>query len=156
MPRPSTGNAYAGILPPWDLGAGTGPALPGAFTLIAPYLAHCGYAAVGGHRLLTRYGRYVLLTPHRVARAIIVGMTGMRWLRFLALNAAGAALWAGVWTTAGDVAGRHTGTIYPIITRYGICELAAVALVAAVLLVRLGVRRLGVRGLFVRRCHCDR
>jgi len=103
----------------------TGPALPGTLAVIAPYLAHYGYAAVGGlllvedfgipvpgetvmiaaavyagagrmnivavaviafaaavigdsigwvigrhgsHRLLARYGRYVLLTPHRLAR----------------------------------------------------------------------------------------
>jgi membrane protein DedA with SNARE-associated domain len=211
----------------------TGPALPGALAVIAPYLAHYGYAAVGGlllvedfgipvpgetvliaaavyagagrmnivavaivafaaavigdsvgwligrhggRRLLTRYGRYVLLTPHRVARAenfftrhgnkivpvarffdglrqangIIAGMTGMRWLKFLVLNAVGAALWVGVWTTVGDVAGRHISTIYPMITRYGTYELAALAVVAAVLLVRFGVRRRLGRG-----CHAD-
>jgi len=77
-------------------------------------------------------------------------MTGMPWPKFLALNAVGAALWVGVWTAVGDLAGSHIATLYPWITRYGTYELAAVAIVAAVLLVRLGVRRLFVRG-----CRCD-
>jgi hypothetical protein len=38
-----------------------------------------------------------------------------------------------------------------MVTRYGTYELAAIALMAALLLVRLGVRRRLVRG-----CHCDR
>jgi membrane protein DedA with SNARE-associated domain len=78
-------------------------------------------------------------------------MTGMPWPKFLVLTAMGAALWVGVWTTADDVARRRTGTIYPIITRYGTYELAALALMAALLLMRLGVRRRFVRG-----CHRDR
>lgn len=122
----------------------------------------------GGHRLLARFGRYVLLPPHRVARAeefftrhggtivpvarffgglrqangIIAGMVGMPWLRFLALNALGAAIWVGAWTAAGDLAGHHLATLYPVITRYGIYELAALAVLAAVLLGRIAVRRL--------------
>jgi membrane protein DedA with SNARE-associated domain len=74
----------------------------------------------------------------------------MPWPKFLVLTVVGAALWVGVWTTADDVTGPHTGTIYPIITRYGTYELGAIAFVAAVLLVRLGARRLFLRG-----CHCD-
>ncbi len=85
------------------------------------------------------------------ANGIIVGMTGMPWPKFLLLAEVDAALWVGVWTTADDVAGRHTGTIYPIITRYGTYELAAAALVATVLLVRLSARRLFM---FMRGCHC--
>ena len=98
MPRPSTGNAYAGILPPLDLGAGG----------------------------------------------------GMPWPKFLVLTAVSAALWVGARMAADDVTGRHTGTIHPMITRYGTHELAAVALVAALLLMRLGARRRFVRG-----CHRD-
>ena len=82
----------------------------------------------GSHGLLARFGQYVLLPPHRVARAetffarhggkivpfarfvgvlrqangLIAGMTGMRFPRFLILNAIGAALWVGVWTTVGQ------------------------------------------------------
>ena len=129
----------------------------------------------GGHRLLARYGRYVLLTPPRVARAeeffarhgnkivpvarffdglrqangIIAGMSGMPWPRFLALNALGAALWVGAWTTAGDLAGHHIGTLYSVITRYGAYELAALGALAVALCVRFAVRRLLVR----RRCN---
>ena len=58
MPRPSTGNAYAGILPPLDLGAGgfRGPVLPRAFAMIAPYLARDGYPAAGGLLLVEAPG----------------------------------------------------------------------------------------------------
>lgn len=122
----------------------------------------------GGHRLVARFGRYVLLTPARMARAeeffarhgtkivpvarfvdglrqangIIAGMAGMAWPRFLMLNALGAALWVGAWTTAGDLAGRHIGTLYTVITRYGTYELAALALAAAALGARVAVHRL--------------
>jgi membrane protein DedA with SNARE-associated domain len=129
----------------------------------------------GGHRLLARYGRYVLLTPPRVARAeeffarhgnkivpvarffdglrqangIIAGMAGMPFPRFLILNTLGAALWVGTWTTVGDLAGRHIGTLYSVIVRYGTYELLALAVLAAALLVRFAVRRRLLR----RRCH---
>jgi membrane protein DedA with SNARE-associated domain len=121
----------------------------------------------GGHRLLARFGRYVLLPPHRVARAeaffarhggkivpvarfvdvlrqadgIIAGLTGMRFPRFLALNAIGATLWVGTWTTAGYLAGHHITTLYPAITRLERYELAVLGLVGAALLARAVVRR---------------
>jgi membrane protein DedA with SNARE-associated domain len=128
----------------------------------------------GGHRLLARYGRYVLLTPPRVARAeeffarhgnkivpvarffdglrqangIIAGMAGMPFPRFLILNTLGAALWVGTWATVGDLAGRHISTLYSVIVRYGTYELLALAVVALALLVRFAVRRRLLR----RRC----
>jgi membrane protein DedA with SNARE-associated domain len=121
----------------------------------------------GGRRLLARFGRYVLLPPHRVAQAekifarhggkivplarfvgvlrqangLIAGMTGMRFPRFLTLNAIGAALWVGVWTTVGDLAGHHISTLYPPITRFGRYELIALALLVLALLGRMAVRR---------------
>src|ERR1700761_8704192 len=120
----------------------------------------------GGRRLLARFGRYVLLTPSRVARAerffarhggkivpvarfvdglrqangIIAGMTRMPFRRFLILNAIGAALWAGVWTAAGGLAGRHPATLYPLAGRFGGYELAALAGLVAVLTARIAVR----------------
>ncbi len=129
-----------------------------------------GYAVgrFGGHRLIARWGRYVLLTPPRVAKVegffarhggkvvavarfieglrqangIIAGLTGMPWARFLAFNTLGAALWVGVWVTVGDLAGRHIGTLYPEITRYELSFLAVAAiLVAAVVVHRLRHRR---------------
>jgi membrane protein DedA with SNARE-associated domain len=84
-----------------------------------------GYAIghFGGRPLLQRYGNYVKLTPARleyleglfsrhgakivvVARFVVLlrqlnglvaGSMGMHWLHFLAANALGAAIWAGVW-----------------------------------------------------------
>ena len=59
----------------------------------------------------------------------------------MVLNAIGAALWVGVWTTVGDLAGHHITTLYPAITRFGRYELAALALVVLALLARMAVRR---------------
>jgi membrane protein DedA with SNARE-associated domain len=127
-----------------------------------------GYAIghFGGHRLLDRYGRYVLLTPARVEKAeaffnrhggkvvtvarfieglrqasgIIAGLAKMPWRRFLAFNALGAALWVGVWVTLGDLAGQHLDTLYPAIQRYEL-YVAAAAVVAIAVLVARHVRR---------------
>ncbi len=105
-----------------------------------------GYAIgrFGGRTLVLRFGRYVMLTEKRLARAesfftrhggkivivarfieglrqangIIAGITRMPWLRFLAFNALGAALWVGTgprsatWpeTTSRPSTPRPTGT----------------------------------------------
>src|SRR5947209_14681531 len=94
-----------------------------------------GYAIgrFGGHGLVERYGKYVLLTGERLGRAeafferyggrvvtvarfvsglrqlngIIAGTMEMHWLRFLIFNALGAALWVAAWTSLGYVAGDH-------------------------------------------------
>lgn len=121
----------------------------------------------GGQPLVTRYGRYVLLTPHRVetaqrwftrhggkivtaarfieglrqANGIIAGITGMRWIRFLGFNTLGALLWVGVWATVGYTSGSHLGTIYPIASRV----LLAAAGVAIALLVGRAIRRHRIR-----------
>lgn len=112
----------------------------------------------GGRPLVERWGRYVLLTPERVDKAtgfferhggkivtvarfieglrqangIIAGMSGMHWLRFLAFNALGAALWVGLWTTVGGLAGSHIEAIYRTIARYEVyLGIAVAALVVA-------------------------
>lgn len=111
----------------------------------------------GGRRLVDRWGRYVLLTPERMERAtgfferrgariiviarfveglrqangIIAGTTGMRWARFLAFNAVGAALWVAVWTCVGYFAGSHIDTIYNEAARYS--TYLAVAIGVAIL-----------------------
>src|SRR5882757_1887562 len=105
-----------------------------------------GYAIgrFGGRTLVLRFGRYVRLTEERLATAesfftrhggkivivarfieglrqangIIAGITKMPWLRFLAFNALGAALWVGTWTSVGYLAGNHIDTIYNYVTRY--------------------------------------
>jgi membrane protein DedA with SNARE-associated domain len=92
----------------------------------------------GGRALVVRWGRYVLLTEQRVARAertfqrhggwivtiarfieglrqangIVAGIAGMHWAKFLAFNAVGAALWVGLWVTVGDLAGNRINAIY--------------------------------------------
>ena len=124
-----------------------------------------GYAIgrFGGRRLVDRWGRYVFLTPERVDKAeaffnrhgariiviarfieglrqangIIAGIGGMHWLRFLACNALGAALWVATWVSVGFFAGQHITTIYNAITRY---SLYAAIIAAVVIAVWIGLR----------------
>jgi membrane protein DedA with SNARE-associated domain len=121
----------------------------------------------GGRAFVHRWGRYVFLTPERFetaerffsrhggkivtvarfveglrqANGIIAGTTGMHWLRFLAFNALGAALWVGLWLTLAYFAGTHIGTVYDEIRRYEIYLLAALGLLAAALITRQLLRR---------------
>ena len=121
-----------------------------------------GYAIgrFGGRALADRWGRYVFLTPERLDKAeeffdrqgakiitiarfieglrqangIIAGITKMHWLRFLAYNALGAALWVGTWVSIGYFAGQHITTIYNVITRYSLyVAIAAVVLIVALI-----------------------
>jgi membrane protein DedA with SNARE-associated domain len=111
----------------------------------------------GGRALVLRWGRYVRLTEDRLGKAeaffnrhgawiitiarfievlrqangIIAGITGMRWLRFLAFNALGAALWVGTWVSLGYLAGSHIGTIYHYITQYSLYLLITLAVLLA-------------------------
>jgi len=115
-----------------------------------------GIGHYGGRPLAERYGRYVFLTPERLdkttdfferhggkvivvarfieglrqANGIIAGMTGMHWLRFLAFNALGAALWVAVWCSVGYFSGSHIDTIYHDVTRYSTYLLIVLAVVA--------------------------
>ncbi|GAA2232017.1 DedA family protein [Streptomyces nogalater] len=121
----------------------------------------------GGRAFVHRWGRYVFLTPKRFeaaegfftrhggkivtvarfveglrqANGIIAGTTGMRWHRFLAFNALGAALWVGLWTTLAYLAGSHITAIYDEIRRYQLYVVLAVAVVIAGFVVRHLVRR---------------
>ncbi len=118
-----------------------------------------GIGRFGGRRLVDRWGKYVFLTPERLDKAeeffdrqgakiitiarfieglrqangIIAGITKMHWLRFLAYNALGAALWVGTWVSIGYFAGQHINTIYSVITRYSLY----VAIAAVVVIVGL-------------------
>ncbi len=115
-----------------------------------------------GRAAVLRYGRYVLLTAERLDKAeaffarhggkvvavarfvsglrqangIIAGLTRMHWLRFLAFNALGAALWVGAWCAAGYLAGSQIQILYDTTTRYGLFALAVLLIVGAALLVR--------------------
>ncbi len=121
----------------------------------------------GGRALALRWGRYVFLTEERLDKAagffdrhgawiitvarfieglrqangIVAGITGMRWLRFVAFNALGAALWVGTWVSVGYLAGSHIGTIYSYITRYSYYALIAFGVVIAALVARHLLRR---------------
>jgi membrane protein DedA with SNARE-associated domain len=147
-------------------GAGRSDLIAVAVTALIAAVAgdNVGYAIgrFGGHRLVARWGRYVLLTGARVAKAeaffarhggkivtvarfieglrqangIIAGLTEMPWRRFLAFNALGAALWVGAWVSLGDLAGQHLDTLYPAIQRYELYLLAAASVLAATLLAR--------------------
>ncbi len=128
-----------------------------------------GYAVgrFGGRALVLRYGRYVSLTAERLDRAeeffarhggkvvtaarfleglrqangIIAGISGMRWRKFLAFNALGAALWVALWASLGDLAGRHIGVIYQQITQYSLYALIALGLAILALIARHLARR---------------
>jgi membrane protein DedA with SNARE-associated domain len=119
-----------------------------------------GYAIgrFGGRRLVERWGKYIFVTPERLDKAeaffnrhganiivvarfieglrqangIIAGIAGMHWLRFLAYNALGAALWVGTWVSVGFLAGQHITTIYNAITRYSLYAVAVAVVVIAV------------------------
>lgn len=122
----------------------------------------------GGRALVLRWGRYVRITEERLdkteaffndhgawiitfarfievlrqANGIVAGITGMRWLRFLAFNALGAALWVGTWVSLGYLAGGHIAMIYHYITQYSLYLLiAAVVLLAGYIAWRVLRRR---------------
>jgi membrane protein DedA with SNARE-associated domain len=127
---------------------------------------------VGGRPLVHRFGRYVFLTEERidhvervferyggklvvVARfvdglrqfnGVVAGIAGMRWSHFLACNALGAALWVGLWTSVGRLAGRHIDAIYEQVRRYEPFVLVALGVVIVALLARYLVRRRRRRG----------
>jgi len=121
---------------------------------------------VGGQRLIKRYGRYIFLTPNRIdrttafferhggwiiilarfieglrqANGIIAGTSGIRWTRFLAFNAIGAALWVATWTSAGYFAGNHITATYNAASRYSAYLAIAVGALVISLIARHVVR----------------
>jgi 3' to 5' exonuclease C-terminal domain len=82
----------------------------------------------------------------RQLNGIIAGIIRMRWLKFLAFNMLGAALWVGCWVSAGYFGGQHITTIYHYITLYSLWALIALAIVVVawvVLLIRKHRRTAG-------------
>ncbi|MFF1796083.1 DedA family protein, partial [Kitasatospora sp. NPDC058263] len=116
----------------------------------------------GGRAFVHRWGRYVLLTPARMERAdgffarhggkvvtvarfvdglrqtngIIAGTTEMPWRRFQPFNVLGAALWVGVWSAFGYLAGANIGAVYRTAVRYQLWLLVAVGVLCAALAAR--------------------
>ncbi|MEU6238346.1 DedA family protein, partial [Kitasatospora sp. NPDC047058] len=123
--------------------------------------------STGGRAFVHRWGRYVMLTPARMERAdgffarhggkvvtvarfvdvlrqtngIIAGTTEMGWRRFQPFNVLGAALWVGVWSAFGYLAGSNIGTVYRTAVRYQLWLLIAVSVLCAALGVRQLLRR---------------
>lgn len=122
---------------------------------------------LGGHRAVSKYGRYVLLHERRVQRleqtfdrhgaklvviarfidglrqfnGLVAGIAGMHWARFLAFNAIGAILWVAAWTSIGHLAGPHIGPLYGGIRRYERYVLVAVGVVIVGLVAWHVIRR---------------
>jgi membrane protein DedA with SNARE-associated domain len=123
-----------------------------------------GYAVgrFGGRRLIARYGARIGITESRLARVeaffrryggevvlvarffavlrqlngIVAGSVGMRWWRFLAYNAVGAALWVSAWGFGVYQFGQSLGHIVARIhgSGYAIGLVALVVIVAVVAL----------------------
>jgi membrane protein DedA with SNARE-associated domain len=111
----------------------------------------------GGRRLILRYGGRIGITDGRLARVegffhryggevvliarffavvrqlngLVAGTAGMRWWRFLAYNAAGAALWVAAWGLGVYYFGQSLGHVVARIHGLGYA-LGAAALVAIV------------------------
>lgn len=134
--------------------------LVGVVAVVAAIIGdNIGYAIgrFGGRALVVRYGRYVLITEERLAKGerffarwggwvvviarfievlrqangIIAGISEMTWPRFLAFNAIGAALWVGVWTSVGYLAGDHIQVIYTTVSQYALYVLIGLGVALA-------------------------
>ncbi|MFD0350438.1 DedA family protein [Kitasatospora aburaviensis] len=77
----------------------------------------------------------------RQTNGIIAGTTEMPWRRFQPFNVLGAALWVGVWSAFGYLAGTNIGTIYRAVVRYQLWLLFGLLAVCALLAVRAVLRR---------------
>jgi membrane protein DedA with SNARE-associated domain len=108
----------------------------------------------GGHALVLRFGRYIRLTRERLMRVerfmarhgpkivavarfvdglrqfngVVAGTVELPWRRFLLYNAIGAALWVGVWATAGYLAGDQLHSLLRTALAYQWYALAGLVL----------------------------
>jgi membrane protein DedA with SNARE-associated domain len=84
-------------------------------------------------------GRFLPILRH--LNGLVAGVTAMNWRRFIVANAIGAAIWVGVWTTAGIQAGSHIDTVNTVLERGMPAILVIVVLLLVVHVVRLRRRR---------------
>jgi membrane protein DedA with SNARE-associated domain len=78
----------------------------------------------------------------RQLNGVVAGVTRMPFGKFLLFNAIGAALWVGVWSSAGYFAGNHLDAIEAVIHRYSnVALIVAAVLVAAYVWFHLRRRR---------------
>jgi membrane protein DedA with SNARE-associated domain len=142
----------------------------GVIAVLAAIAGNCiGYAIgyFGGHALVLRFGKYVMLTAERLekterffdrrgglvvvlarffeglrqAAGIIAGTAEMTFRRFLVFTTVGAVLWVALWAPLGYLAGNHIGTIYTDIVRYSLYLLIALAVLVAAWITRAVLRR---------------
>lgn len=85
-------------------------------------------------------GRFLPVLRH--LNGLVAGVTTMTWRRFLLANALGAAVWVGVWTTAGVKAGDHIDAVNRVLERGLPAILAIVVVLVVVHAVRLRRRRI--------------
>jgi membrane protein DedA with SNARE-associated domain len=123
------------------LGRRSGARVLARFPRLAP-----GVARIDG--LLERYGAPIVVLVRfmyglRAVGPIAIGMTGMHWARFAALNALGAALWAAVVGGLGYALGNALALVLGDLRRVEEAVFAAVAIagVAAALVVHARRRR---------------
>lgn len=121
----------------------------------------------GGRALILRFGRYLLLTPERLATAegffkrrgavivivarflevirqlngIVAGVSRMSWRRFVLYNAVGAALWVGFWSILVFQLGKRGEAIGFLFKRYEPVALVTLAAVVAAFVLRHLLRR---------------
>ncbi|WP_345701076.1 DedA family protein [Kitasatospora terrestris] len=157
--------------------AGTGRMSIAAVVAIAVVAAVVGNSLgyligrTGGHAFVHRWGRYVRLTPERMAKAerffdrhgakvvtgarfvdglrqtngIIAGTSEMPRRRFVPANVVGALLWVGVWASVGYFAGDNLDELYRQAVRYQVLLLVLAGAVVLALLARTLLRRLRSR-----------
>jgi membrane protein DedA with SNARE-associated domain len=84
-------------------------------------------------------GRFLPILRH--LNGLVAGVTAMTWKRFIVANSIGAAIWVGVWTTAGIQAGSHIDTVNTVLERGMPAILVILVLLIVVHVVRLRRRR---------------
>jgi membrane protein DedA with SNARE-associated domain len=123
------------------IGRRSGARVLARFPRLAPGIARI-------QRLLERHGAPIVVLVRflyglRAVGPIAIGMTGMHWAQFAALNALGAAVWATLFASLGYLVGEALTRVLGDLQRIEVALFAAVAIagLAAALIVRARRRR---------------